>query len=288
MSRYNLIAANQKSDIMKILVTGGSGFIGSVLVRKLLGAGHEVVVLDLTKGSEAAQYLIGDIRNMDEVQKAAKGCGLVFHLAAIIDVRASAENDYAINFLGARNVFEAARRNNAKIVFTSSAAVYGDAPLPVSESSDCNPLSQYGKSKLKAEKLLGENDLILRLFNVYGPGAKSVVNKFCKKVPASQQITVYGTGMQTRDYVYVDDVVSALLLGFRHSGLYNVGTGVETKLLDVIDIIHRLSDIEPNIKSEPPNDKEIKRSVADISKIKSLGWSPKVSAEEGIRRILEK
>ena len=271
---------------MKILVTGGCGFIGSLLVQRLVEKNHDIVVFDKVKGKQNVKYIIGDIRNPDEVEKAIKGCEIVFHLAALTDLR-NIENDYAVNFLGAKNVFDIAKKNNAKIVFASSAAVYGNAKLPISENSECSPISQYGKSKLKAERLLGENDLMLRFFNVYGPRGKSVINTFCKKIPKYEEITVYGTGLQTRDYVYVTDVVDALLLGLGDiSGVFNVGTGVETKLLDIIDIIHRLTKAKPFIKFEMPKENEIKRSVADITKIKQTGWAPKVSLEGGIRKIL--
>ncbi len=275
---------------MKILVTGGAGFIGSRLVDRLVD-GHEVCVLDnLVSGmrewvNPEAAFINGDIRDADDVKKAIKGCGLVFHLAAIADARSSDENNmYAVDFLGSKNVFDEARTAGAKIVFASSAAVYGDCPLPNIEGMNCQPLGQYGKSKLRAEKICPEGSLVLRFFNVYGPRGHGVINLFAKKIPGYGDITVYGTGMQTRDYVYVDDVVNALMLGFEHSGLYNVGTGIETNVLDIIDIIQKISGKNAKVRFTMPK-QEIQRSRADIKKISGL-WKPTFGIKEGIKQTL--
>ncbi|MBI3190211.1 NAD(P)-dependent oxidoreductase [archaeon] len=226
---------------MKVLVTGGTGFIGRYLVNRLLKLGHEVVVLaDDTKGEppEGSTYIKGDIRDGYNVKKAFEGCECVFHLAAITDVRDS--NDevvYATNFLGAKNVFEVAKSKNAKIIFTSTAAVYGNGNVPNKEMDECKPISQYGKSKLRAEWYLqniGQESFIVRLFNVYGFGGHSFINVLCEKMPKYEDILIFGNGLQTRDYVYVDDVVDALLLGFEKSGLYNVGTGMECSTTRVV------------------------------------------------------
>lgn len=277
---------------MKILVTGGAGFIGSNLVNALVN-NHEVVILDNLSNSSAdrinkkATFINGDITDMDDVVKSIKGCNIVFHLAASIDVRNTDDKkDYEVNFLGSKNVFEAANEIGAKIIFSSSSAVYGNAQCPVSEEVLCNPISQYGRSKLRAEKLL-KDAFILRLFNVYGPNGNGVITKFCKKMPNYETLNVYGRGYQTRDYVYISDVIDALLLGFDNSGIYNVATGKETSVLDVIENIHKLTKCKPDVKFEMPIEGEILRSYAEISNIISLGWSPKVTLQEGINKTLE-
>jgi UDP-glucose 4-epimerase len=284
---------------MKVLVTGGCGFIGTQLVNKLTELGHEVVVLDnLSAGkrdriSEKAVLIQGDVRDADDVRRAMKDCSAVFHLAAIADARAGADDAvYANNFLGAKNVFEVARAKGARVVFTSSAAVYGNTSIPNKEGGACEPVSQYGKSKLRAEKYLvqqipADSCFIARLFNVYGPHAASSVNSFCKKITNYQDAIVFGSGLQTRDYVYVTDVVDALVLGLEKSGTYNVGTGQDTSTLSLIELIHNATRCKPNIKFTVPNPGEIGRSRADITKISSLGWSPKVSIQDGVHLVLE-
>lgn len=281
---------------MKILVTGGNGFVGRHLVKQLTADGHEVVVLDNFSTSQQTaikdvQIIKGDIRDKSDVNRAIKGCEAVFHLAALVDLReADDKTDYDINFLGAKNVFEIAKAQNAKIIFTSSAAVYGNAAI-CKEEMECKPVSQYGWSKLKAENFLRKEmpeSFIVRFFNVYGPAGNGVINIFCRNVPNYKPVTIYGNGMQTRDYVYVSDVADALVLGIENSGTYNAGTGQETSLLEVLDIVQEITRAKPEYKFELPNEKEIKRSRADITKIKNeLGWAPKVDLKTGILKTLE-
>ncbi len=279
---------------MKVLVTGGCGFIGSHLVDRLILIGHDVVVLDnLSTGkkenlNKAAKFISGDVRNQTDVNKAAKDCKVIFHLAAIADVQAGEDAVFQTNFIGSTNVFKCAEKNKAKTIFTSSAAVYGDGKLPCNEDDTCKPVSQYGKSKLKAENLLKKQSdyFILRLFNVYGPRGYGVANNFCGKIPEYRDITIFGNGLQTRDFVFVNDVVDALLLGADNTGIYNAGTGKETSLLQLVDIIHNVSKAKPSVRFLPEKKGEIKRSKADISKIKKLGWKPKFSLEEGVLSVL--
>lgn len=283
---------------MKILVTGGCGFIGTHLVNKLIELQHDVVVMDNLSNSkkekinEKAAFVQGDVRDADDVRKAMKDCSAVFHLAAIADVRSGDDLVYATNFLGAKNVFETAKSKKAKIIFTSSAAVYGNKPLPHRETGETEPLSQYGKSKLRAERYLlqgfsQDSYFIVRLFNVYGPGSVSAVNRFCKKIANFDDVIVFGNGLQTRDYVYVSDVVDSLVLGLTNSGLYNVGTGQDVSTTSLIDMIHNMTRCKPSIKTTAPNPGEIARSKADITKIKSLGWEPKIGLEQGLELVLE-
>jgi UDP-glucose 4-epimerase len=216
-----------------------------------------------------------------------EGCEAVFHLAAITDAR-SGDDDavYQVNFLGSENVFKLAQNNKTKIIVTSSAAVYGESRC--SEERDCSPISQYGKSKLKAEKALQKlgGAFIVRIFNAYGPKSNSVVNKFCSKIPNYQEVTVFGHGLQTRDFIHVNDVVSALLLGLGNTGLYNVGTGKEISVLHLIDLIHDITKAKPAMKFTLPIEGDIRRSKAEIEKLKALGWNPKISLEDGVRSLL--
>ncbi len=279
---------------MRALVTGGAGFIGSHLVERLLNEGSEVIVLDnLSAGKREwvdrrAKMLAGDIRDPTTVATAMQGCGAVFHLAAITDARSSDEDAiYQVNYLGSENVFRIAKSKGCRIIFTSSAAVYGEKSG--NEETKCNPINQYGKSKLKAETLLrraGPDFFAVRIFNCYGPRSKSVVNRFCEKIPDYKDITVYGSGMQTRDFVHVSDVVSALMLGLEKSGLYNLGTGVETSLIHLIDMVHNITKSKPSVKFTPPVEGDIKRSKAEITRLKSAGWAPKISLEDGVRSLL--
>ncbi len=277
---------------MQILVTGGAGFIGSHLTGRLIELGHDVTVLDnLSSGkkeyvNKKATLIKGDIENVFDVKKAMDGCEAVFHLAAVTDIRKSdPDKIFRVNYLGSKSVFSAAEKQGAKAIFASSAAIYGDAPLPNKEDMAFAPISVYGKNKAKAEKLL-KNAFIARIFNAYGPRGKSVINRFCNYAKSGKKVTVFGAGLQTRDYVYVSDVVNALLLGLENSGTYNVATGSETTVLNVLDIVGDIAGTEPEVNFELPIEGEIKRSKADISKLKSLGWQPAVSLEDGVRYVL--
>ena len=148
-------------------------------------------------------------------------------------------------------------------------------------------IGSYTKENRKnIEKYCKENSFIARLFNVYGKYGKSFVNTLCEKIPSGKDIIVYDDGSKTRDYIHVDDVVSALLLGLEHNGIYNVGTGKETSVMDLIKVVEKMIDKKAIIRFAPENKSEIKNSRADITKIRKLGWGPKITLEEGIRRIL--
>ncbi len=275
---------------MKILVTGGAGFVGRHLVKRLLHDGHGVAVYDNFSNSkneqlEGVKVIEGDVRDADDVQRAMKGIEAVFHLAAVSEAR-STDDDlvYNTNFIGSKNIFEAAKAANAKVIFTSSAAVYGDTKL-AKETDECRPINQYGKSKLRAEKICHENAFIARLFNVYGPNGNSVINRFCKLIPKYDDVPVYGHGTQTRDFIYIDDAVSALVMGLGMNGTYNIGTGKETSLLGVIDAIHEMTKSRPNVKFLPAVS-EVQRSKADITKISATEWFPRVELVDGIRNTL--
>ena len=276
---------------MKILVTGGAGFIGSHLTERLVEEGHEVIVLDnfysgKKEWVKSAKLIEGDIRDESDVAKAMHGCQIVFHLAAISEARATDENlVYNTNFLGSKNVFETARKAKAKVIFVSSAAVYGES-RGAKETDAAQPENQYGKSKLKGEHIAPEGSFIVRLFNVYGPRGHGVINKFASAIPKYKGITIYGHGSQTRDFVHIDDVVSALMLGLQHDGTYNIGTGKDRSVTDIVQIISNLTRSTPDVTFAPATPGDVERSRADIAKVSAL-WKPLVDISTGIHGLLE-
>jgi UDP-glucose 4-epimerase len=269
---------------MKILVTGNSGFVGQHLAKRLAELSHEVKGFSLDKGSDICDYA--------SVEKSIKGMDAVIHLAAQTDVRKSFENpklDYEVNYEGTRNVVRACGKLGAHMVFTSSAAIYGNSiDIPTREDSPKLPVSFYGLHKLLAEKECERiNAFIIRPFNIYGPNGHGAINKFIDRIRLGEEITLFNDGSHTRDYVHVDDVVSALILGLKTSGTYNIASGKETNLKEVIDTISKELGKKPKIKYKILKEGDAARSIADIYKAKKeLGWQPKISLEDGINRII--
>jgi UDP-glucose 4-epimerase len=312
---------------MRSLVTGGAGFIGSNLVDALVARGDEVLVLDdLSTGREenltgalgdGARLVRCDISDGAAVRAeiGAFAPEAVFHLAAQADVRKAVADpafDARVNVLGTVNVLEATRAaGGAPVVFAATGgAVYGEgegAKLPFPESTRPAPETAYGASKLAGEiyvdlygRLHGLPGLALRFGNVYGPrqdphGEAGVVAIFCGKLLAGEAPTVYGDGRQTRDYVFVDDAVRALIAasealaaGSAPPGPLNVGTGVETSVLDLLDALLPLtgSELEPVFADARPG--EVRRvSLAPGAAEAGLGWTARVPLEEGLRATVE-
>jgi UDP-glucose 4-epimerase len=298
---------------MRILVTGGAGFIGSHLTDAFLNRGDQVTVVDdLSAGSEArldelvvlhTQSIIeaGPLAALVEEIRPA----LVCHLAAKIDVRASVTSpadDAQVNVVGTVNVLEAARRVGARVLFCSSGgAIYGrDAPIPTVESVPPLPESPYGVAKFCAEqyvgvynRLHGTAHAVLRLANVYGPrqdptGDGGVVAIFCSRVLAGKRPTVYGDGRQTRDYVYVGDVVAAFLAAADtgRPGSWNVGTGIETTVLDLAATIGEAAGRPVEPEFAPPRPGELPRSALAVELAgRDLGWSPATSLADGVQAV---
>jgi UDP-glucose 4-epimerase len=297
----------------RAIVTGGAGFIGSHVVDALLAAGDEVTVIDdLSSGDPArvaddARLVELDITDaarlqavFDEVKPVA-----VFHLAAQASVVVSVENpvrDCEVNVEGTLNVLEAAGRAGAPVAFTSTGgALYGDdAPMPTPEDRIPAPLSPYGASKWAAEAYVntwsrssGIPHAVCRLGNVYGPrqsphGEAGVVAIFAHHLYTDKAPKLYGRGTPTRDYVYVGDVVSALLAASGSSGTHNIATGVETDVLTVWNELSKVAGkhIEPQLADLRPG--ELTHSRLDISRAeRELGWRPEVPIEEGLRRTYE-
>jgi UDP-glucose 4-epimerase len=308
---------------MRCLVTGGAGFIGSNLVDALLARGDEVTVVDdlstgrmsnlepgLANGAELVEL---DIRDGEALSRLAgeKRPEAIFHLAAQIDVRKSLADpcfDAGINVGGTANVLEAARASGARRVVSISTggAIYGEGEgqqLPLPEDAPIAPLSAYGQSKFAAEgyvslyeRLYGLSGVSLRLGNVYGPrqdplGEAGVIAIFCGLLKEGGRPKVFGDGTQTRDYIYVGDVVSAALAAgdSEATGPINVGTGVETNVLELIEALKRLSgneSFEPEFA--PARTGEVQAISIDAGRAeRELGWRAEMGLDEGLRVTLE-
>ncbi len=295
---------------MKILVTGGAGFIGSHVTDALIGAGHAVHVLDdLSSGRrenvhEMAVFHEADIRS-DRAAKLfeSEGFRVLVHHAAQMDVRRSVADprfDADVNLIGFLNLMEAGRLHGLeKVVFSSTGgAIYGEPEyVPQDEAHPVRPLSPYGITKLCAERYLyyyqqqyGVSYVTLRYANVYGPrqnphGEAGVVAIFTERMLEGEQPVVYGDGEQTRDYVFVRDVVQANVkaLAYDGSGTFNVGTGIET---NVNELFRRIRDrVEPSAEAvhEKGRPGEQRRSVLDYGHARRrLGWRPKTDLESGL------
>lgn len=296
---------------MRILVTGGAGFIGSHVAEKLLKLEHQVVVLDdLSTGSEenipdGAKFVNGDITDRQLVSELMGDArfDVVNHHAAQMDVRCSVEDpsfDARVNILGTLNLLQSSIKTGVKkFMFASTGgAVYGEQDrFPADEDHPTRPVSPYGISKLACEKYLfyyqvqyGLQTVIMRYANIYGPrqnpfGEAGVVAIFSNKLARGEQVTINGDGLQTRDYVYVGDVVAANLLALDSAGslTFNVGTGIET---DVVTLYKHLaeaagSDLPAHHGSGKPG--EQRRSVISPQFAhETLGWTPKVSLAKGL------
>jgi UDP-glucose 4-epimerase len=293
---------------VRAIVTGGAGFIGSHLVDALVARGDEVLVLDnfstgrrerLNPGAGLAEV---DIREGDAVRAAFadRPPEVVFHLAAQADVRVSVEDpafDATVNVLGSIQVLEAARAAGAQVVFSSTGgAIYGECEEPAREDAELEPLSPYGTSKLAAEEYLwmyerlhGTRHVALRYGNVYGPrqdphGEAGVVAIFFGRLAEGQPPRIFGDGSQTRDYVYVGDVVDATLAAAgKHGGVFNVGTGRETSVTELADACMRVSGIALEPVFEPARLGELQRSVLDTARTAEvLGTRAETSLDEGL------
>lgn len=298
---------------MKTLVTGGAGFIGSHLVDKLLEEGHEVAVIDdlstgkrenLSKKAEFFKAKVEGDKIKDIIRR--KRPEAVFHLAAQISVRDSVQNpvaDARTNIIGTINLLEAARKNDVKkIVFTSSAAVYGQPDrFPTPEESETSPLSPYGVAKLTGEKYLAYyfevfrlEFTVLRLANVYGPrqslgGEAGVVAIFTNQMLKDRQPVIYGDGEQTRDFVYVKDVARAALKAADSSktGVFNVSRAREVSINRIFKEINDLTGAKMKVKREEVKEGDPRRSCLDNAKIKrELGWQPRYGLKEGLKETV--
>ena len=297
-----------------VLVTGGAGFIGSNLVDMLLEKKYQVFILDdLSTGNisnisnhlkiDQLTFIEKDINDISHIE--LQDVNAVFHLAARVNVVDSIANpleDARVNYYGTLNVLERCREAGIKkILFTSSAAIYGDVEeVPTTENAVKEPMSPYGNHKYASENLLsmynelhGMKNVVFRLFNVYGPRQdpsnpySGVISKFMESASKDQDLTIFGDGNQTRDFVYVKDVSRSLLMAYENdiSGTFNVGTGSEISLNDLAETIVDVTGSRSNIVHREKRPGEIYRSCCVNDQLKSsLGWVPDTSMREGLSK----
>lgn len=299
----------------KILVTGGAGFIGSTLVDKLIDQGHSVTVLDnLVTGrrdylNQAADFWERDILDPELItlMQAAK-FDLIYHLAAQIDVRISVSDpvfDNQVNVLGGLNLLAAAQQSGVKkiVMASTGGAIYGETEeLPTSELAPTYPLSPYGIHKLTLEKYLnyyyqvyGLNYTVLRFANVYGPrqykgGEAGVIAVFTEAMAKGKTCVLYGDGQQTRDFVYVDDVVAALVSAAEIDcrGEINISTGVEIDMWQMVAAIEAAAGEKLKLDRAPARLGEQRRSVLlNRRALETLNWRPQIEFAEGVRRTYD-
>jgi UDP-glucose 4-epimerase len=296
---------------MRAIVTGGAGFVGSHVAAALVARGDEVhVVDDLSRGLErnvpdGATLHVADIREpLDELFGELRP-EAVLHLAAQIDVRVSVADpvaDALANVVGTIDVLEAARPHDARVVLASTGgAIYGECEEPASEDAVRRPLAPYGTSKLAAEEYLatwnrlhGTRHVALRLGNVYGPrqdphGEAGVVAIFFQRIAAGEPATIYGAGTQTRDYVFAGDVAEAMVAALgADGGTYNVGTGIETSVLELWEACRATAGSSLEAVHAEPRLGELQRSCLDPSRASaSLGWRASTGLMEGLRATWE-
>jgi UDP-glucose 4-epimerase len=289
----------------RILVTGGAGFIGSHVVRAAVDRGaHVLVVDDLSTGDrrrvpKGVDVEVLDVRDARLARiVAAYRPELVVHAAARASVTASLrdpDGDHAINVVGTQRVVEAARRASARIVFLSSGgAVYGET-RGATEDEPPRPENPYGRHKLQAEALVRTSGLpyaIARLANVYGPGQRAdleggVVAIFADRLSAGEPVVIYGDGEQSRDFVHVADVVSAiLLLGSRREvGTWNVGSGVATTILRLLAALEAVIRPAVAVEFAPPRPGDVRHSCLVATRLRALGWAPSLDLIAGLETV---
>ena len=302
----------------KVLVTGGAGFIGSYLAEGLARRGCRVIILDdLSTGKrenieqlpnqDKLEFIEGSILTLPLLQKLFKGVDHVFHQAAIPSVPKSIENPLAsheANVTGVLNVLIAARDSGVKkVIYASSCAVYGDTPtLPQGEDMLPSPQSPYAVNKLAGEyycqvfsQTYGLATVCLRYFNVYGPrqdpGSQyaAVIPRFIRGALEGGSLTIFGEGEQTRDFIFVKDVVEANILAAEGTanGVFNIGGGQGITINELANLVLDItgSKVAPSYQEPRPGD--IRHSLADITKAKTFGYEPKYSLEEGLRQTLK-
>ena len=302
----------------KVVVTGGAGFIGSNLTEELVRRGFDVKVIDnLTTGNirnlEAVKdkitFIKGDIRNFELLKNEFRNTEYVFHQAALTSVPESIDNPILVNDVNANgtlNVLIAARDCNVKrVIFASSCAVYGNHEEKINEKLQTEPISPYAVTKSVGEyyskifhRVYGLETVSLRYFNVFGPKQNpdseyaAVIPNFIKKIMNELQPVIFGDGTQTRDFIFVQNVVDANILAckIKNSGgeAFNIGSGSPTNLLSLVASINKVLGKKINPYFTKPKQGDIKHSLADISKAKKiLGYEPRISFEEGLKKTIQ-
>ncbi|MDJ1433100.1 NAD-dependent epimerase/dehydratase family protein [Halostagnicola sp. A-GB9-2] len=295
-----------------ILITGGAGFIGSHLASTLV-SDNDVRVLDnLSTGHrsnvpDGATFFEGTLLDEDTLAIASDGVDLIFHEAALVSVQRSVEDpltSHEINTRGTLNLLEAARKADARVVLASSAAIYGQPEhVPISEGDPKSPTSPYGLDKLTIDHyarqyhdLYGLETVALRYFNAYGPGQTAgdysgVISIFCDQAERNEPVTVHGDGKQTRDFVYIDDLVQANLRAATTDAVgtaYNIGTGTSVTVRELAEVIIEVTDSHSEVTHTDGRNGDIRHSEADITAARTdLEYEPSVSLREGLKRTAE-
>ena len=298
---------------MKYIVTGGAGFIGSYIVKKLVARGDSVTVIDnLNTGKEEnlesvrnkIVFLKDSVLNMSLLEKETRNVDGIFHQAALASVQDSfskRDEYYDVNVKGTENILKLAKKNNFKVVYASSSSVYGNPEqIPIKESDAKNPINPYAETKLKKEELaikyseMGVKVIGLRYFNVFGKGQSKeyagVLKLFLERIRDKLPPKVNGDGTQFRDFVYVDDVVNANILSMDSEishGFFNVGTNSSITILDLAKIIIKSSGLHIEPVFGPALKGDVQGTIANIDLIKEkIGWKPTVVLEEWIDEII--
>jgi UDP-glucose 4-epimerase len=297
----------------RVLVTGGAGFIGSALVASLLERGDDVRVFDdLSTGSRdhldaaGVEVMVGDVRDVDALAAASAGRDTVFHLAAGAGVVDSIENplgNFDVNARGTLVALWAAKQAGAaRFVFSSSNAPLGANAYPASEEKPVAPLSPYGAGKATGEAYCsafhgayGMQAVAVRFSNAYGPRSAhktNVIPLFIRRVLAGEPVTVYGEGTQTRDFVFVTDLVNGLVLAAGTEGtggeIFQLASGVETSLNELVALVGEVSGRTVDVRHEPPRAGEIERNYSLVGKARArLGYAPQVALRDGLRQTWE-
>jgi len=300
----------------RVVISGGAGFIGSNIAEEL-STDNEVIIIDdlssgriqniqhLTKRSNVS-FIQGSITDLSLLHKAFAGADYIFHQAALASVPLSIDDPLrtnAVNVVGTLNVLVTARDSHVKkVIFASSCAIYGDTPtLPAREEMPLNPLSPYAVTKAAGEQycsvfhhVYGLPTVCLRYFNVYGPRQDpkseyaAVVPKFITAALAGRPLTIFGDGKQTRDFVFVKDVVSANVFAAESdaAGAFNIGSGRQTSVIDLANLVLRLTGRDVAPLYHPTKAGEIRHSFADISRARESGYSPQHNLEQGIKKTV--
>lgn len=300
---------------MKALVTGGAGFIGSNIVKLLRSLGYEITLLDnLSSGHlinisqyKDIRFVEGDTRNFEAVDEAMRDQDVVFHLAACVGRQKSIDNpilDSSTNLLGTVNVLGSMKKNGVhKIVYSSSAAIFGELITPtIAEDHPQNADSPYGVSKLAAEKMIlaysGISEITgvcLRYFNIYGVNQRfdlygNVIPIFAKRIYSHEPITIYGDGLQTRDFLNVNDVAQANLKASLSdkTDVYNLGSGGSITINSLAEMMQRIAGIRVPVNYAPERPADVKHCKANIEKAESvLGFVPMVELENGLEEYMK-
>ena len=298
---------------MKYIVTGGAGFIGSYIIKKLVARGDSVTVIDnLNTGKEEnlesvrnkIVFLKDSVLNMSLLEKETRNVDGIFHQAALASVQDSfskRDEYYDVNVKGTENILKLAKKNNFKVVYASSSSVYGNPEqIPIKESDAKNPINPYAETKLKKEELaikyseMGVKVIGLRYFNVFGKGQSKeyagVLKLFLERIRDKLPPKVNGNGTQFRDFVYVEDVVNANILSMDSEishGFFNVGTNSSITILDLAKIIIKSSGLHIEPVFGPALKGDVQGTIANIDLIKEkIGWKPTVVLEEWIDEII--